>query len=60
MKKAEVKRGGKYAAKVSGRICTVQIIGERAWGTGWNARNLDTNRDIIIKSAAKLRYEVEA
>lgn len=46
-----------YVAKISGRLVRVQINSVSNYG-GWNATNLDTNRQIRIKSAAKLRKEV--
>ena len=58
MRKAQVRVGGKYTAKVSGRLVTVQLVGEKAWTNGWDAVNLETGRKIHIKSAAKLREEV--
>lgn len=58
MRKAEVRVGGKYLAKVSGKIVTVQLQGEKAWGSGWDAINLTTGRPVHIKSAARLRSEV--
>jgi len=54
MKKAEVEIGGKYHARVSGKLTVVQIncIGYRK---GWNATNLTTGREVHIKSAQRLR-----
>lgn len=57
MKKAEVTLGRTYAAKVSERIVPVTLVRESRFG-GWDARNEVTGRDVRIKSAAKLRYEV--
>jgi hypothetical protein len=62
MLKAEIKIGGTYLAKISGRISIVRIdesyVDYRGKNRGWNATNLRTNREIRIKSAAKLRREV--
>ncbi len=58
MKKADVCIGGIYAAKVSGKMARVKIIRESSLGSGWNGLNLDTGREVRIKSAAKLRYEI--
>ena len=57
MRKHEVKIGGKYRAKISNKLTTVQITGESPYG-GWSAKNLVTGRTIRIKSGAKLREEV--
>jgi len=48
MKKDEIKVGGCYAAKVSGRMATVQIDTENPRG-GWNATNLTTGKKVRIK-----------
>ena len=57
MKKAQIKIGSTYIAKVSGKLAPVKIIGLSVYG-GWNAVNKDTGRTIRIKSAARLRREV--
>jgi len=57
MKKAEVKIGTTYEAKVSGRLANVRITGESVYG-GWNAINVATKRDVRIRSAQRLRREV--
>lgn len=57
MKKSQVSIGRTYRAKVSERLCSVRLDSESRYG-GWNATNLDTGRQIRIKSAAKLREEV--
>lgn len=54
MKKSEVEIGGKYEAKVSGRLAIVQIKSESIYG-GWNAINIATHRDVRIRSAQRLR-----
>ena len=54
MKKASVKVGQKYMAKVSGKPVRVVITGESRYG-GWDALNPETNRTIRIKSAQRLR-----
>lgn len=58
MEQAEVKIGGCYAAKVSGLIHTVRIVSESPHG-GWDAVNICTGRKVRIKSAQRLRYEME-
>ena len=58
MKKAEVVIGGRYVAKVSGKLCPVQVTGSREAFNGrtyWTARNLDTGREITVRSAQRLR-----
>ena len=57
MHKADVQLGHYYTAKVSGRIAIVQVQSESPYG-GWDAVNIHTNRDIRIRSAARLRHEV--
>jgi len=54
MKKAEVEIGGKYWARVSGKITVVKIncVGYRK---GWNATNMSTGCEVHIKSAQRLR-----
>jgi hypothetical protein len=58
VKKKEVRIGGVYCAKVSGRLVAVRITGESRYG-GWDAVNRKTGRCVRVKSAAKLRYEVK-
>lgn len=60
MKKEQVRVGGKYTAKVSGQVVTVEILQENAFRKGWRAKNLSTGREIEIKTAARLREEVTA
>lgn len=57
MKKAQIEIGGTYTAKVSGKIVRIRIDGESRLG-GWNATNLDTKKEIRIKSAQRLRRAV--
>jgi len=56
MKKHEVKLGGEYIAKVSGRLAHVRIDRENPHG-GWEATNLATKKSVRIKSAQRLRAE---
>ena len=53
MKKADVKIGGEYYAKVTNKKVVVRIDAENASG-GWDATNLSTNKKIRIKSAQRL------
>ena len=57
MKKAEVEIGATYIVKVSGKLAPVKITGQSPYG-GWDGRNLDTRRDIRIRSAQRLRRPV--
>jgi hypothetical protein len=66
MKKNEVVVGKRYVTKISGRLTLVEIRGmreSRGYGVGrktvtrWSAINLSTNREVEIKSAAKLKRE---
>lgn len=59
MKKSEVKIGGVYSAKVSGKVVSIRIIGENHHG-GWDATNLVTKKKIRVKSAQRLRAAVKA
>ena len=54
MKKADVKLGGVYAAKVSGKVVPVRIDAENPRG-GWDATNTATRKKVRIKSAQRLR-----
>lgn len=64
MRKADVRIGGKYLAKVSGRVVTVRITEPHlqaggARDKGWDAVNEATGRPVWIKTAARLRGEVK-
>ncbi|MHC4296468.1 MAG: hypothetical protein ACYS7Y_04135 [Planctomycetota bacterium] len=54
MKKKDVKIGGKYFAKVSGKVTAIQIKAPSYYG-GWDAVNLSTGKEIRVKSAQRLR-----
>ncbi|MFN3151796.1 winged helix-turn-helix domain-containing protein [Bremerella sp.] len=54
MKKADVKIGGEYYAKVTNKKVVVRIDAENASG-GWDATNLTTNKKIRIKTAGRLQ-----
>ena len=56
MRKNEVKIGGLYKAKVSGRLTEVRITAESRYG-GWDAINVLTNKRVRIKSVQRLRGE---
>ena len=72
MKQSEIKVGGHYTAKVSGKIVTVRVdsIGETErrkkdyWGkvtrrctTHYNVTNLATGRELTFQSAQKFRQD---
>lgn len=59
MKAADVYVGRIYRAKISGTVVEVRITGKSSYG-GWVAVNLSTNREVRIKTGAKLRGEVSA
>ena len=48
MKKSEVKIGGVYTAKVSGKVGSVRITGENRHG-GWDATNQETGKSVRIR-----------
>jgi len=54
MKKADVKVGDVYAVKVSGNVVPVVIDQEQPQG-GWVGTNQETNRQVRVKSAQRLR-----
>ena len=54
MKKAEVKVGETYAVKVSGNVVPV-VIDEVHPNGGWVGTNQETNRQVRVKSAQRLR-----
>jgi hypothetical protein len=56
MKKNEVKVGGQYIAKVSGKFAHVRIDRENPHGR-WEATNLASKKPVRIKSAQRLRAE---
>ncbi len=64
MKKAEIKVGGHYIAKVSGRIVTVRVDAIRECGgydhnrPVYDVTNLTTGRKTTFRSAAKFRSEI--
>jgi hypothetical protein len=54
MKKNDVYVGGTYIVKVSGNLVPVRLDGINPNG-GWFAHSMVTNREIRIRTAAKLR-----
>ncbi|QDT60617.1 hypothetical protein SV7mr_31410 [Stieleria bergensis] len=59
MKKADVKIGGEYFAKVTNKKVTIRIDAENSSG-GWDATNLATNKKVRIKTAARLQGPARA
>jgi hypothetical protein len=59
MKKSQVRIGARYRALVSGTVVTVLVTGESRYG-GWDARNEATGRSVRVRSAQRLRSEVQA
>ena len=59
MKAKDVRIGGVYVAKISGKLTRVRLTGESGRG-GWDAVNIATGRAVRIKTVAKLRHEVRA
>ena len=57
MYKADIAVGGIYWAKIGGKLTKVRIDCPCPYG-GWFGTNLGTNREVRIKSAAKLHYPV--
>ncbi|MCK4873626.1 MAG: winged helix-turn-helix domain-containing protein [Phycisphaerales bacterium] len=61
MKKADIRIGNTYRAKVSDKITVIRIDAKIpiSGGGGWNATNLATKKKVRIKSAQRLRSEVK-
>ena len=57
MKKADVKVGGRYSAKVSDKVVVVRIDAANPHG-GWDATNEATGKKVRVKSAQRLRGAV--
>jgi hypothetical protein len=58
VKKRDVTVGQVYAVKVSGQVQEVRLDAESPYG-GWIGRNLQTGREVRIRSAARLRFPVD-
>ena len=54
MRKNQVKIGGTYRAKVSGKLVVVRLDRASHLG-GWDATNLQTGRRVRIRTAGRLR-----
>ena len=59
MKKNEVQIGATYQVRVTGKLAPVRIVCEHPHG-GWNGVNVDTKREVRIKSAQRLRKRIDA
>ena len=67
MKSKDVEVGGRYTAKISGKLTIVRILEERVRydalrrreRTTWLALNETTGRKVDIRSAQRLRNRVE-
>ncbi len=60
MQKKDILIGGKYLAKVSGKVVIVKVISESRLG-GYQVINLTTGRSIRVRTGARLRpYEPES
>ena len=59
MKKDEVQIGATYQVSVTGKLAPVKIVRENPHG-GWNGVNVDTKREVRIKSAQRLRKRLDA
>ncbi|MEM7577504.1 MAG: winged helix-turn-helix domain-containing protein [Planctomycetota bacterium] len=65
MKQEQIEIGKVYEAKITNRVVPVRIDAVRinlSTGKtgGWDATNLKTNKKVVIKSAQKLRKQVDA
>lgn len=58
MRKDEVRIGAVYEVKVSGRLALVRIVRVHQAG-GWRGENLNTKREVRIRTGARLRRPVE-
>ena len=59
MKAKDVVIGGTYVVKVSDKPAKVRIASAHVSGKGWVGKNLDTGREVHIKSPQRLRAEVK-
>lgn len=60
MLKKEIEIGKVYLAKISGRLSPVRILSFSPYNScHWIAENIRTKRQVVIRSAQKLRVELE-
>lgn len=57
MRRQEVEVGKVYRAKVSGVVVPVRLVRAHHQG-GWVGLNMVTNREVRVRTAARLRGEV--
>jgi len=57
MKRAQIKIGNIYEAKVSNLLVPIRIDRESPFRKGWEGTNMKTKKAVRIKSAARLRRE---
>lgn len=57
MTKNQVTTGNVYLAKVSGILAPVRLLEESRFG-GWVGRNENTGRNVRVKTAGRLRYQL--
>lgn len=60
MRAIDVKIGGVYTAKVSGRRVPVRVIRPLLSERGWLVMNLRTKREVAVHSAGRFREEIDA
>jgi hypothetical protein len=53
MRKQDVVVGGRYIAKVSGKLTIIRITGTSPYG-GWDAVNEKTGKRVRVKTAGRL------
>jgi hypothetical protein len=58
MRQRDVVLGQVYTVKVGGCLQPVRLVAESPHG-GWVGRNLQTGREVRIRSAARLRYAIQ-
>lgn len=60
MRTADVVDGAVYAVKVGARLAPVRLGRRYPYSAaGWYGRNLATGREVVVRSAQRLRYRVE-
>ena len=55
MRAKDVRLGGTYAARVSGRVVPVTLTAESVFG-GWDGENEETGKRVRVHTAARLHY----
>jgi hypothetical protein len=57
MKKTDVKIGNQYTARIDGKLTIVEIMALHKCG-GWKAKDVFTEKGILIPSGRSLRYPI--